>query len=116
MPGALDIAENRLGPDDMALIIQKFGGTSVADVERIKQAALRTQAEVDAGNQVVVVVSAMAGVTNALVEYTDQMETARKFFDEDFEVLQIDWNQHDLIKIESTHIVIKREERVSVDD
>ena len=57
----------------MALIIQKFGGTSVADVERIKQAALRTQAEVDAGNQVVVVVSAMAGVTNALVEYTDQM-------------------------------------------
>ncbi|WP_154836229.1 DUF2483 family protein [Staphylococcus pasteuri] len=50
------------------------------------------------------------------VEYTDQMETARKFFDEDFEVLQIDWDKHDLIKIESTHIVIKREERVSVND
>lgn len=50
------------------------------------------------------------------VEYTDQMETARKFFDEDFEVLQIDWDKHDLIKIESTHIVIKRKERVSVDD
>lgn len=49
------------------------------------------------------------------VEYTDQMETARKFFDEDFKVLQIDWNKHDLIKIESTHIVIKREERVALD-
>ena len=73
MPGALDIAGNRLEPDDMALIIQKFGGTSVADVDRIKQAAFRTQAEVNAGHQVVVVVSAMAGVTNALVEYTDQM-------------------------------------------
>ena len=51
VPGALDIAENRLGPDDMALIIQKFGGTSVADVDRIKQAAFRTQAEVDAGTR-----------------------------------------------------------------
>ena len=57
----------------MALIIQKFGGTSVANVDRIKQAALRTKAEVDAGHQVVVVVSAMAGVTNELVDYTGQM-------------------------------------------
>ena len=57
----------------MALIIQKFGGTSVADVDRIKQAALRTKAEVDAGHKVVVVVSAMAGVTNELVDYTGQM-------------------------------------------
>ncbi len=75
MPSASDSAENRLGPEEMALIIQKFGGTSVADVDRIKQAALRTKAEVDAGHQVVVVVSAMAGVTNELVGYTDQLGT-----------------------------------------
>ncbi|MBY6181037.1 DUF2483 domain-containing protein [Staphylococcus warneri] len=50
------------------------------------------------------------------VEYTDTKETARKFFDEDFEVLQIDWNKHDRINVESTNIAIKREERVSVDD
>lgn len=57
----------------MARIVQKFGGTSVADVDRIKNAALRAKAEVDAGHQVVVVVSAMAGVTNELVDYTSQM-------------------------------------------
>ncbi|MBT6119539.1 MAG: aspartate kinase [Rhodospirillaceae bacterium] len=51
----------------MARIVQKFGGTSVADVERIQAAALRVKAEVDAGNEVAVVVSAMAGVTNQLV-------------------------------------------------
>ena len=70
VPIALDGAENRLVPEEMALIIQKFGGTSVADIDRIKQAALRTKAEVKAGHQVVVVVSAMAGVTNELVDYT----------------------------------------------
>ena len=73
MPDVLDGAENRLGPEDMALIIQKFGGTSVADIDRIKQAALRTKVEVDAGHHVIVVVSAMAGVTNKLVGYTSQM-------------------------------------------
>jgi aspartate kinase len=57
----------------MARIVQKFGGTSVADIERIKNAALRAKAEHDAGNEVVVVVSAMSGVTNQLVEYVDQM-------------------------------------------
>src|SRR5215471_11729747 len=51
----------------MARIVQKFGGTSVADVDRIKNAALRVKREVDAGNEVVVVVSAMAGTTNQLV-------------------------------------------------
>ena len=53
----------------MARIVQKFGGTSVGDVERIKNAARKVQAEVEAGHQVAVVVSAMAGVTNQLVEY-----------------------------------------------
>jgi aspartate kinase len=57
----------------MARVVQKFGGTSVADVERIKQVALRAKAEHDQGNGVVVVVSAMAGVTNNLVELVDQM-------------------------------------------
>jgi len=53
----------------MALIVQKFGGTSVGDIERIKNVAKRVKREVDAGNQVAVVVSAMSGVTNQLVDY-----------------------------------------------
>jgi aspartate kinase len=57
----------------MARIVQKFGGTSVADVERIKNAAQRVKREVDAGNEVVVVVSAMAGATNQLVGWASAM-------------------------------------------
>jgi aspartate kinase len=57
----------------MARIVQKFGGTSVADVDRIKNAALRVKAAVDRGNEVVVVVSAMSGVTNSLVDLTQKM-------------------------------------------
>lgn len=53
----------------MARIVMKFGGTSVADIDRIKQVALRVKAEVEAGNEVAVVVSAMAGVTNQLIEH-----------------------------------------------
>ncbi|MDP6388389.1 MAG: aspartate kinase [Alphaproteobacteria bacterium] len=53
----------------MARIVQKFGGTSVADVEHIRRAAERVKAEVECGNQVAVVVSAMAGVTNQLVDW-----------------------------------------------
>ncbi len=45
----------------MARIVMKFGGTSVATVERIRQAARHVKREVDAGNQVTVVVSAMSG-------------------------------------------------------
>ncbi|MGH7001717.1 MAG: aspartate kinase [Stellaceae bacterium] len=56
----------------MARIVQKFGGTSVGDVERIKHVARRVKREVDAGNEVAVVVSAMAGVTNQLVDWTRQ--------------------------------------------
>ncbi len=51
------------------LIVQKYGGTSVADTERIKAVAQRVKREVEAGHQVAVVVSAMAGVTNQLVEH-----------------------------------------------
>jgi len=51
----------------MARIVMKFGGTSVADLDRIRAAATRVKREVDAGHQVAVVVSAMSGVTNQLV-------------------------------------------------
>ena len=54
----------------MALIVQKYGGTSVGDVERIKNVARRALATQRAGNDVVVVVSAMAGETNRLLELT----------------------------------------------
>jgi aspartate kinase len=57
----------------MARIVQKFGGTSVGDVQRIKNVALRVKREVDAGHQIAVVVSAMAGVTNQLVAYTNEI-------------------------------------------
>jgi len=53
----------------MARIVMKFGGTSVADLDRIKNVAARVKREVDAGNEVAVVVSAMSGVTNQLVKY-----------------------------------------------
>src|SRR5579863_5690445 len=59
----------------MARIVQKFGGTSLADVERIREVARRIKREADAGNQVAVVVSAMAGATNQLVDWT--RETSR---------------------------------------
>jgi aspartate kinase len=53
----------------MPRIVMKFGGTSVADLERIRSVAVRVKREVAAGNQVAVVVSAMAGVTNQLVAW-----------------------------------------------
>ncbi len=51
----------------MARIVMKFGGTSVADLDRIRNAATKVKREVEAGHEVAVVVSAMAGVTNQLV-------------------------------------------------
>jgi len=56
----------------MARIVMKFGGTSVADVTRVRNAAERVRAEAAAGHQVAVAVSAMAGVTNQLVDYVDE--------------------------------------------
>ncbi len=53
----------------MARIVMKFGGTSMAGIERIRAVAACVKAEVDAGNQVAVVVSAMAGETDRLVGY-----------------------------------------------
>ena len=57
----------------MARIVQKFGGTSVADIGRIKSVAEHVKSEVDAGSQVAVVVSAMAGVTNHLVDWAGEI-------------------------------------------
>jgi aspartate kinase len=57
----------------MARIVQKFGGTSVADLDRIRNAALRVKQEYDRGNEIAVVVSAMAGATNQLVDWTVKM-------------------------------------------
>ena len=54
----------------MPKIVMKFGGTSVADLDRIRNVAKLVKREVDAGNQVAVVVSAMAGETNKLVAWT----------------------------------------------
>jgi aspartate kinase len=54
----------------MALLVMKFGGTSVSDLDRIRIAAGHVKREVDAGHQCVIVVSAMAGQTNQLIELT----------------------------------------------
>ena len=53
----------------MTTVVMKFGGTSVANVERIRIVAQHVKREVDAGNQVAVVVSAMSGTTNQLVSW-----------------------------------------------
>jgi aspartate kinase len=50
-------------------LVMKFGGTSVADLDRIRNVAARVKQETEAGNEVAVVVSAMAGVTNQLVAW-----------------------------------------------
>ncbi|MGD9639360.1 MAG: aspartate kinase [Alphaproteobacteria bacterium] len=59
----------------MSLIVQKFGGTSVGDINRIKNVAQKIKREVENGNKVAVVVSAMSGVTNQLVSYCDSITT-----------------------------------------
>lgn len=56
----------------MGLIVQKFGGTSVADIDRIRHVATKVKKELDAGHQLIVNLSAMAGVTDQLVGYVKQ--------------------------------------------
>jgi aspartate kinase len=56
----------------MALLVMKFGGTSVGDLDRIRNVARHVKREVDAGHQCAIVVSAMAGHTNQLVDWTRQ--------------------------------------------
>src|SRR5450432_1630600 len=60
----------------MDRLVMKFGGTSVADVERIRRAARIVAQEKRAGHEVAVVVSAMAGKTNELVAWTDEVSAA----------------------------------------
>lgn len=58
----------------MARIVMKFGGTSVANLDRIRHVARLVEAEVEAGNEVAVVVSAMSGETNRLVALVDGLD------------------------------------------
>ncbi len=57
----------------MTRVVQKFGGTSLADIEKIRNAACHVQRAVNAGNEVAVVVSAMAGTTSKLVSWAREI-------------------------------------------
>ena len=66
----------------MPLLVMKFGGTSVADLDRIRNAAAKVQREVERGHDVIVIVSAMSGKTNELVgwvEKTSPLFDAREY-------------------------------------
>ncbi len=65
----------------MSRLVMKFGGTSVADLERIRRVARLVNAEREAGHSVAVVVSAMAGKTNELVAWTDGSGAAAQGMD-----------------------------------
>ncbi|MBU1569054.1 MAG: aspartate kinase [Proteobacteria bacterium] len=60
----------------MSLIVQKYGGTSVADIDRIRNVARRVSKTFDEGNKVVVVLSAMSGVTDSLIKMANQVAYA----------------------------------------
>ena len=53
----------------MARLVMKFGGTSVGDIDRIRNVAHHVKREVEAGHEVAVVVSAMSGATNQLIDW-----------------------------------------------
>ena len=57
----------------MSIVVQKFGGTSLKDHDSIKRCALHVKKEIAKGNQVVVVVSAMAGITNKLIDHIETL-------------------------------------------
>src|SRR5437660_2426202 len=66
----------------MSRLVMKFGGTSVADIDRIRNVARHVKREVDAGHEVAVVVSAMAGKTNELVGWAreaSRLHDAREY-------------------------------------
>ena len=65
----------------MARLVMKFGGTSVADLDRIRNVARHVKREVDAGHEVAVVVSAMSGVTDQLVGWCTAALRERQIFD-----------------------------------
>src|SRR5271163_2893211 len=65
----------------MARLVMKFGGTSVADIGRIRNVARHVKREVDAGHEVAVVVSAMSGQTDQLVQWCEAALKQRRIFD-----------------------------------
>lgn len=67
----------------MKIVVLKFGGTSVADVPQIKKISYKIKSEVDLGNKVIVVVSAMSGVTNNLVELVKSTSELASFSEYD---------------------------------
>ena len=80
--GAEAAVRKAIAGTTMTVVVMKFGGTSVADVERIGNVARHVKREVDAGNKVAVVVSAMAGTTNRLVSWVREaapMHDAREY-------------------------------------
>jgi aspartate kinase len=78
----------------MALIAMKFGGTSVADIQRIRHVAGLVKAEVERGNKVAVVVSAMSGETNKLVAWTN--DAARSGAGENHRAV-VDQREYDVV-------------------
>jgi aspartate kinase len=60
----------------VTLVVQKYGGTSVADLDRIRNVATRVKRQVAAGDRLAVVVSAMAGATNQLVSWVHGLDAA----------------------------------------
>ncbi|MCH2026203.1 MAG: aspartate kinase [Verrucomicrobiales bacterium] len=71
----------------MSLIVQKYGGTSVGTTERINNVAKRILDTQKSGNQVVAVVSAMAGVTNRLIEMANEVSPDHEPTDREMDVL-----------------------------
>src|SRR5436190_12686454 len=65
----------------MARLVMKFGGTSVADLDRIRNVARHVKREVDAGNEIAVVVSAMSGTTDQLITWCEETLRRRGIFD-----------------------------------
>src|SRR5271168_2996610 len=65
----------------MARLVMKFGGTSVANIDRIRNVARHVKREVDAGHDVAVVVSAMSGTTNQLIDWCEIALKKRQIFD-----------------------------------
>src|ERR1700753_4048073 len=66
----------------MGRLVMKFGGTSVANIDRIRNVAQHVKREIDAGHDVAVVVSAMSGKTNELVDWcrdASPMHDAREY-------------------------------------
>jgi aspartate kinase len=64
-------------------VVLKFGGTSVADVPQIKKITYKIKSEVDKGNKVIIVVSAMSGVTNNLIELVKNTSEAAPYSEYD---------------------------------